>query len=248
MAEEIKRLNGHSGSTVSLMKDSSGLFIRKTNNVSRNYERISTLNSLGYSLPKLLKYSDNILDMEYIQGLDMKTYLIHNNTDNLSKFILSVLNSFSKNSTTKDYSDIYEAKLNVVKFKDLPFSKNDLLDKLPVNLPSSTYHGDFTLENLLYSNSNFYMIDAVTIEYDSYIFDIAKLRQDLSCGWFLRHTNEHIETKLINLESSILDQFPEARNNALLILMLLRVFNNCIEGDFNYKFLLKHINRLWTFL
>ena len=39
-------------------------------------------------------------------------------------------------------------------------------------MPQTTYHGDFTLENLIYDGDEFIMIDPVTIEYDSYVFDL----------------------------------------------------------------------------
>jgi hypothetical protein len=89
------------------------------------------------------------------------------------------------------------------------------------------------------------MIDAVTIEYDSYIFDIAKLRQDLECKWFLRETKLMLDIKLENLQEKILERFPGSDNDYLLILMLLRVFLHTQPGDFNREFILKEIKRLW---
>jgi len=112
-------------------------------------------------------------------------------------------------------------------------------------LPSSNYHGDLTLENILHSNDSFYMIDAVTIEYDSYIFDIAKLRQDLECKWFLRNSNLSLDVKLQNLQEKILSRFSGSDNDYLLILMLLRVYQHTKTFDDDRKFILKEINRLW---
>ena len=78
MGKILKELSGYSGSKIFLM-EGDNLFVRKINNVQRNHERLSSLSSLGYPVPKIYQYDGETLDMEYIQGLDMKNYLIHNN-------------------------------------------------------------------------------------------------------------------------------------------------------------------------
>jgi len=129
---------------------------------------------------------------------------------------------------------------------DLPFKKQELIDKLPKELPRTNYHGDFTLENIIYDErEGFVLIDPVTIEYDSYIFDLAKLRQDLECKWFLRETNLRLDVKLQNLQEKIFASFPQTKDDYLLILMLLRVYRHTEKNDSNRKFILKEINRLW---
>jgi RIO-like serine/threonine protein kinase len=219
--------------------------VRKINNVSRNIERLSFLQENGYRDPKILKIDDNILEMEYIHGMDMKSFLLHCQQEVLEDFIDSTLQSFSKNSQYKDYTDVYNNKLSWMdNDSQLPFTKQELIEKLPKRLPQSTYHGDFTLENLLYS-SEFYMIDAVTIEYDSYVFDIAKLRQDLNCQWFLRNTDLRLSTKLRSIENKLLLKYPVANNDYLLILMLLRVYLHTEKGDDDFNFIMREIQRLW---
>lgn len=126
-----------------------------------------------------------------------------------------------------------------------PFTQEELIDRLPKKLPRSMYHGDMTLENIMYVDPDFYMIDAVTTEYDSYIFDIAKMRQDLECKWFLRNTDVRLDTKLQNIQDAIRQKYEIAFDDNLLILMLLRVIRYCKEGDANYNFLMKEIKRLW---
>jgi hypothetical protein len=89
------------------------------------------------------------------------------------------------------------------------------------------------------------MIDAVEIEYDSFVFDIAKLRQDLHCKWFIRDTKSKLDVKLSHIEQNILSEFPIARDDNLLIAMLLRVFLHTKTGDKEYEFLMKEIQKLW---
>ena len=126
-----------------------------------------------------------------------------------------------------------------------PATKDELIDRLPKLLPQSMYHGDLTLENILYTGPGFHLIDPVTIEYDSFMFDIAKMRQDLVCKWFLRKTDVRLDHKLQLIDEQLQIDYPEACSNEMLILMLLRVLKHCEKDDSNYQFLMKEIERLW---
>jgi tRNA A-37 threonylcarbamoyl transferase component Bud32 len=247
MEQIVKELKGHSGSRIFLMENERGLFVRKIDNVERNKERLTALYSVGYAVPVIYNHSNTHIDMQYVHGLDIKTYLTHNNINDLSKFIIATFKSFSDQYVkTKDFTETYKNKLECIdSITELPFTKEELIFKTPKLLPSTMYHGDLTLENIMHSDSGFYMIDPVTIEYDSYIFDIAKMRQDLECKWFLRNTDIKLDTKLQQLQENIKEVYPEAFDNCFLILMLLRVLSHCQKGDDDYKFLLKNIKRLW---
>lgn len=245
MEKLIKKLKGHSGSTVALMQADDNMFIRKIENVQRNYERLTAL--LGYvDVPKIYHYDGTILDMEYIHGTDMRNYLLNNSTKELSEFILNTLAMFESKSVDKDYTNVYNEMLSWLEDGMFPFTKEELIDRLPKVLPKTVYHGDMTLENIIYSTSGrFYFIDAVTLKYDSWVFDIAKLRQDLECKWFLRRDPAALDGKLLKLQDNILKKYPIARNDNLLILMLLRVYLHCEKDSLEYNFIVKEINRLW---
>jgi RIO-like serine/threonine protein kinase len=242
----IKFLNGHSGSEIMLM-ESDKLFVRKIGNTTRNYKKLIELKEEGYSVPDIYSFSDDVLDMEYINGLDISNYLLYNNASKLYSFICSTIDNFRHTSKIKDYTEVYHIKLKYVDEENVfPFTKNELIECLPKYLPSTQYHGDMTLENIIWSDSGeFYMIDPLESEYDSYIFDIAKMRQDLECQWFFRNSTSKIETKVHSLQEKILEKYPEASNDNLLILMLLRVYPNTKSGDGDREFLLKEIKRLW---
>ena len=230
------------------MQNDEKLFVRKIGNVDRNYERLVLLWANGYPVPRVYNYgSGETLDMEYIHGLDMKTYLIHNNTSSLINFITDTIDSLSDDSEYKDYTNIYIKKLEwMLDDKNLPFTRDELIERLPKKLPTSNYHGDLTLENIIHkTGDDFYMIDAVTVEYDSYIFDIAKLRQDLECKWFLRNTDLRLDTKLQHIQDKLRRWYPDAFDDSLLILMLLRVYLHTKVGDKDYDFIMKEIKRLW---
>ena len=247
MEQIVKELEGHSGSQIFLMKDKNDrLFVRKINNVDRNAERLTALYRVGYAVPVLYRYTNNQIDMQYVHGLDIKNYLTHNTTNELIKFILATIKGFSNQSIDTDYTKVYYQKLAWLDSNnEFPFTKEELINRLPKTLPKSMYHGDFTLENIMHTNSGFYMIDPVTIEYDSYIFDIAKMRQDLECKWFLRNSDIKLDTKLQQIQDRLKEEYPQAFDDSLLILMLLRVYLHTTKGDSNYNFIMKEIKRLW---
>ena len=97
----------------------------------------------------------------------------------------------------------------------------------------------------MYSEDRFVLIDAVTTAYDSYLFDIAKLRQDLDCKWFIRNKEIYLDSKLLLIKNNILEEFKEADNNIYLILMLLRVYLHTKPDDSERKFILREVEKLW---
>jgi hypothetical protein len=242
----IRKLIGNSLSIVELIEIDNKIYVRKTGDVSRNIERINSLKCLNLPLPDIITYNDKHYIMEYIEHLDMKTYLEKKDVLNLVKFIDKIIISLQTKIVLKDYSNVYYEKLSKINLQeyDLPFSKVQLIDRLPKKLPSSEYHGDLTLENILYQqNKDFMLIDPLTSEYDSYVFDLAKLRQDITCKWFIRNDNVYLDSKLKILVDS-LSKYEHFNNDNILILMLLRVLpytKNIIDRNF----LTSEIKKLW---
>ena len=243
-ARVVKTFAGFSGSSVMLMNKHGRLFVRKDGNIDRNLERLTALKE-HFPVPKVYKVNGSSFDMEYIHGLDMRSYLLTNPTSTLIKFLVRLFKRMSENTVSKDYTSAYQSLSAQVDFSLLPFREKELLERLPQYLPQSEYHGDFTLENLIHTTDGFYMIDCVTVPYDSFIFDIAKMRQDLECRWFLRNAPAMIENKLQQTQQELFDRWPESNNNYILILMLLRVYRHATVGSQEHTFLLKEINRLW---
>jgi RIO-like serine/threonine protein kinase len=246
MDKIIKEFHGHSGSQVYLMENKLGLYVRKNGNVARNIERMQSLINAGFPVPKIYDYDSETMNMEYIHGLDMKNYLIHCDTDPLINFIKETIDKFKTDKKERDYTDVYKQKLHWMdQDNSLPFTKKELIEVLPKKLPQSIYHGDMTLENIMYTKKGFFFIDPVTVDYDSYIFDISKMRQDLECKWFLRNENLKLDVKLQNIKDELKQCYPQAFDDSLLILMLLRVYAYCKKNDFNYNFIKRNIEKLW---
>jgi len=244
-ARVVKELYGFSGNQILLMQKHEKLFVRKIGDISRNIERMQAL-AADYPLPQLYTVSKKMIDMEYLHGLDIKTYLKTNNYEKLLDFTLSILEKLSSNAVDKDYTETYIKKLQEVSVDEMPFTREQLLERLPKILPNSNYHGDLTLENIIFTTDRgFFLLDCATTEYDSYIFDIAKLRQDLELGWFTRKDNAMLNVKTKHIQQKILQQYPVANNDHLLILMLLRVYRRSQPDTLERNFLLKGIKSLW---
>jgi len=240
----IKELKGHSGSQVLLVQDQI-TFVRKIGNVDRNLERYLALSKLGLRVPNIIDQSVDSYDMEYIHNLDIKNYLFKNQIPDLFDFIKKTIIQLSVNSVDKDYTAVYYKKLKDIDFSNLVFTKEELIGQLPKILPSSEYHGDFTLENILYDivDKDFVLIDPLTSDYDSYVFDLAKLRQDVDCKWFIRNDDVYIDPKLQNLSEELSQEFDTYANSYIVILMLLRVLPYAQGPD--KDFIIKKANSLW---
>jgi len=238
----LKSLKGYSNGKVLLIEDGS-IFVRKYGGIARNLERYKDLQD-KISVPKILNQTDEYYDMEYVSNLDIKKYISNYNLSFLVKFITETIDKLSKDSVMKDYTEVFRKKLNSFNFEeyDLPFTAEDLLDRLPKMIPQSAYHGDFTMDNILYSitDHRFVMIDPLTTEYDSYIFDIAKLRQDITCKWFIRNDNVYYDYKLKVLSNKLKEYYDDN----LLILMLLRVLPYT-KTEKDTQFLIDEIKKLW---
>jgi tRNA A-37 threonylcarbamoyl transferase component Bud32 len=243
----LKELKGHSNSQILLVEDQGQTFVRKNFDIARNLERYQSLSLIDVRIPKVFNVNIDSYDMEYIPHVDIKHFLAAHNTVEISMFIISLIDKLEIGSVDKDYTQTYKDKLSKFDFEKyrMPFTSDELLNRLPKMLPQSNYHGDLTLENILYDSqqNNFVLIDPITTEYDSYIFDLAKLRQDLVCKWFIRNDQYYFDSKLkIILES--LSQFKYYNDSSLLILMLMRVipYTNKIEDE---EFLLNEVRKLW---
>ena len=244
-AKVIKELHGFSGNEIYLMKKPDRLFVRKSGDVFRNFNQLTQLFG-KYPVPEVYGIKNKTMDMEYIHGLDMRNYLLTHPANHLNDFLHKIFYQMSSNVVMKDYTSAYIDLFDKINFSVLPFTKEDLLNNLPKELPSSDYHGDFTLENLIYTeDKGFIMIDCVSVMFDSWIFDIAKMRQDLECRWFLRNNPAMIENKLSQIQTDLITSWPQAGDDNLLIVMLLRVFRHCKPNTQEYNFLLKEINKLW---
>lgn len=241
----ITELKGYSGSRVQLIRSKNQVYVKKTGNVKRNYQRLTHLQQQGYPVCKVIDFYEDVLILEYIHGLDMLNYLQQHNVNELIKFLCDLFDSFKLSSSEKNYQQIYYNKLSDINFDKFSFTADQLISRIPKFMPHGDYHGDLTLENIIYSHGRgFVLIDAADIEYDGYQFDIAKLSQDIICKWFIRDTEINLDYKLQSIVEQLITRFgyisPE-----LVITQLLRVYKHATHDLKNQQFLFENIETLW---
>ena len=104
MEKVVKELTGHSGSQIYLIEDDNRLYVKKVNNVQRNLERMTDLFERCYPVPEVYHAEENLLHMQYIHGLDMKTYLNSTKTTSISTIIISLKRLFCQTTWTQHNS------------------------------------------------------------------------------------------------------------------------------------------------
>ena len=170
----VKHLKGHSGATVSLYKDNDTYKVIK-DNYDKAEQSVNILKQLPFDTPEVYEVTSNKIVMEYINGMDMATYLTradNKDVDKLIDFLSNYINWCLDNSTNVDFFEPLSEKIySLVKHIDL----SSLLSEKWSNIPQSLIHGDFTLENIMYSNNKFYFIDANPTNLNSIWFDAKRL-------------------------------------------------------------------------
>ena len=241
----VKHLKGHSGATVSLYKDDEGYKVVKEN-YSKARESVDILNALPFNTPKIYEVTDDKIVMEYINGQDMASYLesaTEEDVEKLIEFITEYINWCLNNS---QYVDFYEPVLAKVLDLGKEINLSFILKEKWSNIPMSLIHGDFTLENIMYSNGKFYLIDANPTNLNSVYFDANKLRQDIDSLWFVRHKKNKLHYKIVcdKISKKLKKRFNFMQNDTIMILMLSRILPYT-KDNFTKNFLLEELQKLW---
>lgn len=254
----LKHFTGHSGCVVKLIQYPDGRYAVEKCGSSKLKDAAALQNHLrhlGFNTPEIYEVSNDCYTMEHIDGIDMYTYIEYASIEELDKLILFLKDSiriFRENATESfDFSELYEEKIrrlfNAFDEDDpTPLLAADLIDRLPKVLPYGPIHGDFTLENIIYKKGKFYLIDPNPTEFNSWVFDAAKLRQDLDGHWFLRKKTNTVNHKIVcdKISKSLKEEYGEMNNQALYCFMLLRVRAYCIEKE-NKALINRELTKVW---
>jgi tRNA A-37 threonylcarbamoyl transferase component Bud32 len=245
MLKLVKHLKGHSGAKVSLYVEDNEYFVIKEN-YKKARESVEILNALPFPTPHVYEVTDDKIVMDYINGQDMKSYLLtatEKEIQNLIDFISGYVNWCLDNSTNVDFYEQVYSKIMTLG-NDINISY--LLKEKWSDIPQSLIHGDFTLENIMYANGKFYLIDANPTELNSVYFDINKLRQDLDCLWFVRNEKEKIHYKIVceKISKELKKRFNFMQKDTIMVLMLSRILPYTKDSD-TKDFLYKEIEKIW---
>lgn len=244
-------MNGNSGCKVLLCQkeESQQKYVRKISACKEYNDRLHTqmlkqlnFNSFNPEVKTPFIIKDGYIgecfyfDMEYIQGKLLSECINDLDHITISPYIQMTVNYLlsiqSKDLIFEDASQKIHNKLqklsNVIDKKYTKYLK--LIENTDWSLtPVSKCHGDFTLENLIISNGNLYLIDFLDSFLESPLMDVAKLLFDLRYFWSKRRsrTNSKSIIKNIHMENVITNSEVYAANkkkiNSLLILSILRI-------------------------
>ena len=205
-------LEGHSGCKLFLIKSDSSDHIEGVRKFSKDKsynkrlkaqsKKQSEFNSKYFLAPSVIHEGemDGIyyFDMQYIRGATLSSSIMQLNASEI-EYIANKITKFIQENSTKT--------LNVSNFDNLVANKLDTIEKsirskdrrdnlkssftylrkFPwEDIESSRCHGDLTLENILITENEIYIIDFLDTFFETWISDISKILQDLIVGWSFR--------------------------------------------------------------
>lgn len=238
----IKELKGHSGASVLLYDDNT---VVKTG-YSKARESVAILESLPFPTPKVYDVTDDTIVMQYVNGEDMASYLEradNERVDLLIAFVEEYFNWCLDNSTEYTFDiELDDKVISIGEYVNVQF----IADNLKYTMPKSTIHGDFTFDNMIFVDDQFYLIDANPTNLNSVHFDGSKLRQDIDGFWFLRNRENNVNYKIScqKISEHLKSKYSFMKNNYLYSLMLSRILPYTKDKK-TLKFLTKELDKVW---
>ena len=192
--------------------------------------------------------------MPFVHGLSGSEIIINSQKQNLESLIKSfkdliLLFKSIKIHGHKNFK--MKAREKISQLEDLDFNKKYTnyfkflryqLERTDFNIYETMCHGDLTFSNIIitsssnfsidYKNNKFFLIDWLDTYFNSYLQDLAKLKQELFYGWSSRYISS--SQKLNNLITGeyiwkkLFDHFISDKNKLLfkiiMVLCILRIF------------------------
>jgi RIO-like serine/threonine protein kinase len=244
MMQLLKELKGHSGATVTLYDNNTVVKSR----YSKARQSVKILEDLPFKTPSTIEVTDDRIVMEYIKGEDIASYLEccgNEGVDNLIKFIESYFDwCLSKSCPYSFENELQDKALELGPVVNL----SSLIDTLDYKMPQSLIHGDFTFDNIIHKDGEFYLIDSNPTCLNSIYFDGAKLRQDIDGFWFLRDMEENLKTNIkiscLKISEHLKLKYAFMNDNNLYAFMLYRILPYC-KDESTTEFLTREIDRIW---
>lgn len=201
-----RELTGHSGCGLNLIQMDGKLFVEKSakdlaynDRLKVQCEKQKQFASSRLQAVKVLAsgYQEDGLfyfDMEYISGITMAEYLRDASLEQLDSLAeILCTNMEHKQGYDPGAHTIFQKKIadleQTVKMNCEVVKKafHYLKDYAWNYVIRSDCHGDFTLENILVSGNQIFLIDFLDSFYDSWLIDYAKILQDAELFWHYRY-------------------------------------------------------------
>lgn len=186
------------------------------------------------SVPKVVQTGESAgvfyFDMEYATGSCMKEFLAHADTRSL-RFVLESMSSFihqMKSASRQCRSDdkFIEKIHELMDRKTHPRTLEKIaltVEAAGITIPMTMCHGDLTLANVIFQEHRLWLVDFLDSYVDTYLCDLAKLKQDLfylwtpsvrgfldvrtaqSCAFLWRGLEKEFHSDMATLEFEIID-------------------------------------------
>lgn len=186
--------------------------------------------------------------MEYIKGQTFADYCKTEPIDSILgklEIVLKWIKSLREKHCCPGQSAIEAFNRKIVSISE-SIGKNDYLQPYLdylisfdwSSVPASSCHGDLTLENMILSRENIYLIDFLDSFYESWMFDVAKLMQDLELGWSYRYEKLSQEVNLkMQIACRCVDEKMKSLTDnevhtiyAILAMNILRIYPYCNDN------------------
>jgi NDP-sugar pyrophosphorylase family protein len=229
--------------------------VKFVNDVKINEKRIKRGIYLYPLTPKLIRYSNNFIEMEKIEGIVLSEYYKHGEVYNLLTWAKNNLwvNQNIDNEYKNNCYNFYINKTNS-RINDLSFLKNkqeitiingintdkisNLLNKIPLDILITDtfyhFHGDFILDNIMKTKDSYVLIDW-RHEFDNQLthgdiyYDLSKLRHNI----IFNHKN--ILNKLYEINYNNENITLDLKCNYFLIQQLYDFDKFIIDNGFDLK-------------
>ena len=242
MKSKVKELKGLSGAKVSLYDNNT---VVKTG-FKKAVESVNILKALPFNTPEIYEVTGSSIVMEYIHGDDIASFLEHSGNEGIDLLINFIKKYFDwclKNASAHDFRKELKQKAGELSGCINIFG---LLKRINFIMPRSLIHGDFTFDNIIHKDGDFYLIDANPTSLNSIYFDGSKLRQDIDGYWFIRKRDDkmNFKTACLNVSEQLKYEYDFMNDNALYYLMLSRVLPYCRDEE-TTTFLKTELKRIW---
>ena len=233
----VKKLNGHSGCNIELIKEKELFFVRKSSTKKSYNKRLekqmlkqNLFSSSKIKTPIIYKTGynkDNLYyyDMEYIKGVFFE-YIENQNIASIKNKFKVILDFISESNEISD--NISSDTIN--KLNRLDVSKkydnyiNYCLDFSWEKINKSYCHGDLTFENIMIYDDKVYFIDFLDSYTDCKLLDFSKIFQEIYAFWSFRDKNVKFNIKYVILDEMIvLSNLHREASIRMLIINLLRI-------------------------
>lgn len=198
-----------------------------------------SFNIKNISTPRITKVAHDYFHMEFINGKNFIQFVEDENIKNINYQIENIITYLNNIRSIPSKNELNFNSAVLKKLKQLKtevrhpsiykFIINEL-QKTNLILENTYCHGDLSLSNIIFKENQIYLIDFLDTYFNSYLLDIAKIRQDTLYYWIFK-VNDYssikcdIVTKKINasLEKMFKNEMSSIEFKIIELINFLRI-------------------------